>query len=57
MGKVSNEKNDGLIHGEGGGWGLYSEVYGTYLTTQFPSHGLGESVAYGFQTIAKGSAL
>ena len=30
---------------------------GTNLTTQFPSHGLGEPVAYGFQTLAKGAAL
>ena len=30
---------------------------GTQLTTQFPSHGLGEPVAYGFQTLAKGAAL
>ena len=30
---------------------------GTHLTTQFPSHGLGEPVAYGFQTLAKGAAL
>ena len=26
---------------------------GTNLTTQFPSHGLGEPVAYGFQTLAQ----
>ena len=30
---------------------------GTHLTTQFPSHGLGEPVAYGIQTLAKGAAL
>ena len=30
---------------------------GTHVTTQFPSHGLGEPVAYGFQTLAKGAAL
>ena len=24
-----------------------------HLTTQFPSHGLGERVAYGFQTLAR----
>ena len=30
---------------------------GTHLTTQFPSHGLGEAVAYGFQTLAKCAAL
>ena len=30
---------------------------GTHLTTQIPSHGLGEPVAYGFQTLAKGTAL
>ena len=30
---------------------------GTHLTTQIPSHGLGEPVAYGFQTLAKGAAL
>ena len=30
---------------------------GTHLTTQFPSHGLGEPMAYGFQTLAKGAAL
>ena len=30
---------------------------GTYLTTQFPSHGLCEPAAYGFQTLAKGAAL
>ena len=28
-----------------------------YLTTQFPSHGLGEPMAYGFQTFAKGVTL
>ena len=28
---------------------------GTQLTAQFPSHGLGEPVAYGFQTVAKGA--
>ena len=30
---------------------------GNHLTTQFPSHGLGEPVAYCFQTLAKGAAL
>ena len=30
---------------------------GTHLTTQFPSYGLGEPVAYGFQTLAKGAVL
>ena len=30
---------------------------GTYLTPQFPSHGLGEPVAYGFQTLAKVAAV
>ena len=30
---------------------------GTHLTTQFPSHGLGEPVSYGFQTFANGTAL
>ena len=30
---------------------------GSHLTTEFPSHGLGEPVAYGFQTLAKGAAL
>ena len=29
---------------------------GTHLTNQFPSHGLGEPVSYGFQTLAKGAA-
>ena len=28
-----------------------------YLTGQFPSHGLGEPMAYGFQTLSKGAAL
>ena len=31
--------------------------HSTHLTTQFPSHGLGEPVAYGFQTLAKVTAL
>ena len=30
---------------------------GTHLTTQFPSHGLGEPVAYSFQTLANDAAL
>ena len=30
---------------------------GTHQTTQIPSHGLGEPLAYGFQTLAKGVAL
>ena len=30
---------------------------GTHQTTQLPSHGLGEPVAYGFQILAKGAAL
>ena len=30
---------------------------GTQLTAQFPSHGLGEAMAYGFQTLSKVDAL
>ena len=33
------------------------ENSGIHLTTQSPSDGLGEPVAYGFQTLAKGAAL
>ena len=31
--------------------------YSSILTAQFPSHGLGEPVAYGFQILAKGATL
>ena len=36
---------------------LYCLVTDMHQTSQFPSHGLGEPVAYGFQTLAKGAAL
>ena len=35
----------------------YCSILCQVLTAQFPSHGLGEPVAYGFQTLAKGATL